>query len=136
MKRRLDYLCLQPTRQGQASFAHVNEILAGLVRRGWQTRLIEPPLPTPGRSDGIRRALVAALVQLRYWLRSRLRPAPFVYVRTHFLTFPSALVARATRAIVVQEMNGPIEDGYDAWPQLAATRPLDLLRVSQAAAVG
>jgi glycosyltransferase involved in cell wall biosynthesis len=117
-RRRLDYLCLQPTREGQASYAHVNEIVTGLRRRGWHVRLIEAPLPRPGASDGLRRALSAATVQLRYWFSVRFRPARVVYIRTHFLALPSALVARLAGSVVVQEMNGPIEDAYDAWPQL------------------
>ncbi len=118
MRKTLDYICMQPTRQGQASYAHVNEIVAGLRRRGWQVRLIEPPHPRPGQADGLRRAVAAAFTQLAYWLRCRFRPAPFVYIRSHFLTLPTALLARASGSIVVQENNGPAGDIYDAWPRL------------------
>ena len=118
MQRQLDYLCLQPTRQGQASHAHVNEIVAGLRHRGWEVRLIEPPLPGQRRADGIRRAIAATGVQIRYWAQCRFRPARFVYIRTHFLSLPTAFLARAAGALVVQEVNGPLEDTYDAWPQL------------------
>ena len=118
MQRQLDYLCLQPTRQGQASYAHVNEIVAGLRRRGWDVRLIEPPHPRRRRADGVRRAIAAVVVQAQYWARCRLQPAPFVYIRTHFLSLPTAFLARASGALVVQEVNGPLEDTYDAWPQL------------------
>jgi glycosyltransferase involved in cell wall biosynthesis len=118
MQKTLDYICMQPTRQGQASHAHVNEIVAGLRRRGWQVRLIEPSHPRPGRADGIRRAVAAASTQLAYGLRCRFRPAPFVYIRAHFLTLPSALLAKAAGSIVVQEVNGPTSDVFDAWPRL------------------
>lgn len=121
MSRKLDYLCLQPTRQGQASYAHVNEIVAGLRTRGWDVRLIEPPLPRPGRGDGLRRLLAAGTVQLSYWIRCRFRPAKFVYIRSHFLALPTALLARLAGSIVVQEMNGPTSDLFDSWP---AMRPL------------
>ena len=121
MRKTLDYICMQPTREGQASFAHVNEIVAGLRRRGWTVRLVEPVHPTPGRADGLRRALAAAASQLAYWVERRLRPAPFVYIRAHFLTLPTALLARLAGSIVVLEINGPAADTYDAWPQL---RPL------------
>jgi glycosyltransferase involved in cell wall biosynthesis len=121
MQKTLDYICMQPTRQGQASHAHVNEIVAGLRRRGWQVRLVEPPHPRPGRADGLRRAVAAAFAQLVYWFRCRFRPAPFVYIRSHFLTLPTALLARASGSIVIQEVNGPAGDIYDAWPRL---RPL------------
>jgi glycosyltransferase involved in cell wall biosynthesis len=127
LQKKLDYFCLQPTREGQASHAHVNEIVAGLRRRGWDVRLIEPPHPRPGRLDGARRAVALASLQLRYWVRCRFRPAPFVYIRSHFAALPTAALAKVAGAIVVQELNGPSGDAYDAWPQL---RRLDrLLRV-------
>jgi glycosyltransferase involved in cell wall biosynthesis len=124
MRRRLDYLCLQPTRAGQASFTHVNEIVAGLRRRGWEVRVVEVPQPRPGRADGIRRAIMAVATQVQYWARCRLRPAPFVYIRSHFAALPTAAFARAAGAIVVQEVNGPLDDAFDAWPQL---RPMQRL---------
>jgi glycosyltransferase involved in cell wall biosynthesis len=124
MRKKLDYLCLQPTRQGQASHAHVNEIVAGLRRRGWEVRLVEPPHPRPGRADGLRRAVAAATTQLTYWVRCGFRPAPFVYIRAHFLSLPTALLARAAGSIVVQEVNGPTDDAFDAWPQLWPLRRL------------
>lgn len=124
MRRELDYICMQPTRQGQASYAHVNEIVAGLRRRGWNVRLVEPTHPRPGRADGLRRALAAATSQLAYLARCRVRPAPFVYIRAHFLALPVAIVARLAGSVVVQEINGPATDTYDAWPQLRPLRGL------------
>ena len=124
IRRQLDYLCLQPTREGQASHAHVNEIVAGLRRRGWEVRLIEPPHPRPGRLDAPRRAVAVAALQLRYWLACRFHPAPFVYIRDHFAALPTAALARLAGSIVVQELNGSPEDAYDAWPQLRRLGPL------------
>ena len=124
MRKDLDYLCLQPTRQGQASYAHVNEIVAGLRRRGWRVRLVEPPLPRPGAGDGARRAVAGGLVQLRYWLVCAFRPARFVYIRSHFLALPTAILARMAGSIVIQEVNGPATDIFDAWPQLRRLRRL------------
>jgi len=122
MRRRLHYLCLQPTREGQASFAHVNEVVAGLRRRGWEVLLVEPKHPRPGRGDGVRRAIAAMTVQLRWAVHCRLRPAPFVYVRAHFLALPTATLARVAGSIVVQEVNGPLDDAFDSWPQLRRLR--------------
>jgi glycosyltransferase involved in cell wall biosynthesis len=123
VRRQLDYLCLQPTREGQASYAHVNEIVAGLRRRGWEVRLIEVPHPRDS-AGGISRAIAAAGTQIRYWAGCRLRPARFVYIRGHFAALPTAVLARAAGAIVVQEVNGPSEDTYDAWPRLRPFRRL------------
>jgi glycosyltransferase involved in cell wall biosynthesis len=124
VRKTLDYICMQPTRQGQASYAHVNEIVAGLRRRGWEVCLVEPPHPRPGRVDGLRRAVAAASTQFAYWARCRFRPARFVYIRAHFLTLPTALLAKAAGSIVVQEVNGHAADVFDAWPQL---RPVSRL---------
>jgi glycosyltransferase involved in cell wall biosynthesis len=120
----LDYLCLQPMRQGQASYAHVNEIVAGLRRRGWSVLLIQPPLPRAGRLDGFRRTWAVVAVQVRYWVRRRFRPARFLYVRTHFAALPTAALAKAAGVVVVQELNGPLEDAFDSWPQLRPFRRL------------
>lgn len=120
--RKLDYICMQPTRQGQASYAHAYEIVAGLRRRGWRVRMVEPAQPRPGAMDGARRALAAATSQLAYVASCRPRPASIVYVRTHFLSLPAAALARMAGSIVVQEINGPFEDGFDAWPALRRIR--------------
>ncbi len=124
MRTTIDYICMQPTRQGQASYAHVNEIVAGLRRRGWEVRLVEPPHPRPGRADGLRRLFAALATQAAYLFRCRFRPAHIVYVRSHFLTLPVALVARAAGSIVVHEVNGPATDAFDAWPWLRPLRRL------------
>jgi glycosyltransferase involved in cell wall biosynthesis len=116
--RRVDYLCLQPTKQGQASYAHVNEIVGGLRRRGWAVRLVETAQPRAGRLDGIRRALAAATIQVQYWVSCRFRTAPVVYIRFHFLSLPTAAVARMAGSTVIQEVNSGANDAYDMWPLL------------------
>jgi glycosyltransferase involved in cell wall biosynthesis len=63
-------------------------------------------------------------VQLRWAVQCRFRPAPFVYVRAHFLALPTAALARVAGSIVVQEMNGPLDDAFDSWPQLRRLRSL------------
>ena len=122
--RRLLYLSLQPTREGQASHAHVLEIITGLRRRGWSIRLVEPPAPTLGRLDALRRLLgiVEAHAQL---IVSILRDRPdAVYIRSHFAALPASLVLRLVGVRTVQELNGPIDDAYDAWPWLRRFRRL------------
>lgn len=113
-KPRLAYLCLQATREGQASYAHVHEIIAGLRRRGWEVMLFEPPYGKSGSLPGpIGRMLWFAIVQLRMF---RSRKPNIIYIRNHFASLPTGLWARLCRIPVVQEVNGPYEDLFIAWP--------------------
>jgi glycosyltransferase involved in cell wall biosynthesis len=84
--------------------------------------LIRVPLPRHGALDGLRRVVSTVSVQARYWVRIGFRPADVVYIRTHFASLPTALLARARHASVVQELNGPIEDSFDSWPALRRIR--------------
>lgn len=113
-EKHIAYLCLQATRQGQASHAHVHEIVAGLRRRGWTVRLFEPRHVGGGREPG-------AWVRLLEMLRAQLRllseaPAWPLYIRWHFASWPAAAWAALRRIPVVQEVNGSYEDLFLAWP--------------------
>lgn len=130
--RRLAYLCLQATTEGQASHAHVHEIIGGLKRRGWDVDLFEPayagspPPGAPGRLaefTRVQRRLVRALKDGGY---------DALYVRGHALAWPAARAARRLGVPVVQECNGPYEDFYMAWPPTRPLRPLiDLMTRTQ-----
>ncbi len=118
MTRRIAYLTLQATREGQAAHAHVNEIVNGLRELGWSVTLFEPEYG-PDASPGI----LARLLEFRRIQRnliSRLRDFDAVYIRAHFLALPTARSVRAAHIPVIQECNGPYEDLYAAWP---AARP-------------
>ena len=118
MKARLAYLCLQATRQGQASHAHVNEIVAGLERLGWTVELFEPRHGGGGFIDSVAGRLLGALgAQIR--LSRRLGAVDLLYVRTHPLALPTALVARLRRIPRIEEVNGPYGDIFVAYPWLA-----------------
>ena len=112
--KRLAYLCLQATREGQASHAHVHEIIKGLRKRGWAVDLFEPAYaglaPAP---DPVWRVLEFVRVQLALWGRKK---TDVLYVRLHFAGWPTALLARLRDIRVVQEVNGPYEDLFIAWP--------------------
>ncbi|MCL6442250.1 MAG: glycosyltransferase family 4 protein [Alicyclobacillus sp.] len=112
---KLVYLCLQATREGQASHAHVHEIVSGLARLGWDVRLFEPTYAGGSQDIGILKRLVEFItVQLRCcWA---LRNSQLLYVRHHFAALPSALIARIIGVPVVQEINGPYEDLFISWP--------------------
>lgn len=114
LSKRIAYLCLQVTREGQASHAHVHEIIAGLQRRGWIVKLYEPFYRSTEKLPGPVMRLVGFLfTQLRLWTSGR---PDILYVRWHFAVWPTALWALLGRIRVVQEVNGPYEDLFLAWP--------------------
>jgi hypothetical protein len=84
------YVCLQATIEGQASHAHVHEIIAGLRRRGWAVDLHQPGYAKGGQPPGVMGRLVQFLVVQLRMLR-RLRTADVVYVRWHFATIITAV---------------------------------------------
>lgn len=114
MSPRLAYLCLQVTREGQASHAHVHEIIKGLRKRGWEVELFEP---RPSSSAGIR-ALVSKMGEFIRTQRRLRRAGPFdvLYVRSHPLALPTSLWGRWRRLPTVQEVNGPYADLFVSYP--------------------
>ena len=114
---RLVYVCLQATRQGQASYAHVHEIIRGLEQRGWRVQLFEPSYVSSTHEPGpLRRLIDAARLQFR--ALPAILKADVVYVRAHFAALPASTWAGLRRVPVVQELNGPYDDMFIAWPQL------------------
>jgi glycosyltransferase involved in cell wall biosynthesis len=118
--RLLSYLCQQATRQGQASYAHVHEIIGGLSRRGWEVKLFQPGYTQRDRSPSL-------VIRLPEMVRAeidlvRAKPLPdVVYMRSHLC---SNIVARwcVRRCIpFVEEVNGSASDAGTAHPVL---RPL------------
>lgn len=113
--KKVNYLCLQATREGQASYAHVHEIINGLRSRGWQVELFEPAYASADVLPGCLIRLIEFLrVQVKLW--RKIQGRDILYIRAHFAAFPSALLARLLHFRVVQEVNGPYEDLFIAWP--------------------
>jgi len=111
---RVAYLCLQVTREGQASYAHVHEIIRGLQSRGWQAKLYEPRYCSLSRPAGLaERLLKFALTQLELWFSER---PDILYIRDHFATFPTAFWAHLRGVPLILEVNGLNEDLFIAWP--------------------
>jgi glycosyltransferase involved in cell wall biosynthesis len=114
--RRLIYVCLQQTVEGQASHAHVHEIIAGLTRRGWAVDLLEI------RADRSRPR--GRLYFLWHYLKPQLRlwreapRADAMYIRADALALPAFLWARRRGIPVIQEVNGPHSDRLVAKPWL------------------
>ena len=122
-KGRIHYLCLQATREGQASHAHVHEIIRGLRRRTWDVILFEPRYAADQRPVGIARKLLEFVaLQMRVW-SSRTRP-DLIYMRDHVGLLPSFLWARLRRIPVITEINGSYSDYTAAYPWMRAIRPL------------
>lgn len=112
--KRLAYLCLQATREGQASHAHVHEIIKGLQRRGWDVELFEPAYVSSTAPPGyLWRFWEFIRLQLKLWTSGKVN---VLYIRWHFATWLTALWARGRGVPVVQEVNGPYEDLFIAWP--------------------
>lgn len=108
---RLTYLSLQSTSQGQAAHAHVNEIVNGLRRRGWEVTLYQPAYE--GEPSKVGRLAHMLLIQVR----ALTGPRPdALYVRWHFASLLASWVAHHRRIAVVQEVNGSYSDVYVAWP--------------------
>lgn len=123
--KRLIYLSLQATKQGQASYAHVHEIIKGLRKRGWEVQLFEPTYSKSYHTPGPFVRLLAFIKVQFILLINLIKIKPdAIYIRNHFATFPTALVAKLLRKPVVQEVNGPYEDLFIAWPKTKMLAPL------------
>lgn len=119
MIRRVAYLCMQATLEGQASYAHVNEIIQGLRRRGVTVDLFEPYRSGPDDRPGTLRKVWRFLaVQAR--LIVRLRRYDALYVRGHFAAALGIWAAKLLRVPQVHEVNGPYGDLEVMYPW---TRP-------------
>ena len=121
---RVQYLCLQPTREGQGSHAHVWGLVGGLERRGWTVEVHQPSLDTGGRGLAGR---ILPMLTAQVALMRATRRGDVLYVRMHPLAAPllwvntmAALWGRKARAVV--EVNGPEDDWVAAWPVLGRVR--------------
>ncbi|MEK9672145.1 MAG: glycosyltransferase family 4 protein [Rhodospirillaceae bacterium] len=107
--KRLLYLALEAPREGQASYAHIHEIIAGLERRGWAVTLFAPSYSDKWKRPSLPFRLIEYLC-LQWRVMRAFEEGERVYVRCHFLAFPAALWARLRGAPIVHEINGPYED--------------------------
>lgn len=109
---RLKYVCLQTTREGQASHAHVHGIVSGLRNTGWRVDLVQP---TPRiRAGALRRAFNSLTFGL---MAGRLLDgADMVYVRDHPLALPFLRAAHARGIPTVLELNGMYDELFIQYP--------------------
>lgn len=114
------YLCLQVTKEGQASYAHVHEIIAGLRELGHTVTLYEP---RHLKSYGPLRRMYEFL-RTQWRMQREAASADVIYCRAHFAAIMTSLWARIKHIPIVQEVNGPYEDLFIAWPSTRHLRPL------------
>lgn len=112
--KNIAYLSLQSTREGTAGYAHVHEIVRGLRSRGWQIDLFEPSYHGNRNATFIQRITQFFCVQLKLW--SVLKHVRLVYFRSHVALLPSVLLCWLKNVPYIQEINGPYEDLFIAWP--------------------
>lgn len=125
---KLVYLTLEAPREGQASYVHVHEIIEGLRRQDVGVTLYEPSYTHRPASPALMvRLLLAIWLQVKLWCQwSR---GSVLYVRGHYLAYPSAVIARMLGIPVIQEINGRYEDVFVTYPQLAVVKwPLIFLQ--------
>jgi glycosyltransferase involved in cell wall biosynthesis len=117
------YFALDLPHKGQASYVHINEIVANLRALGWRVDLFTP---RPSSPDRPRSAIAKALEYVRtMWSAIKaLESHDALYVRAHALAWPVAIAARMKRRVVVQEINGTELDLIVSRPWLASLRPL------------
>ncbi len=116
-ERRLAYLCLQATREGQASFAHVHEIIAGLRKRNWHVDLFAASYEhSTNEPSGIRK--LSAFLWVQFKLMHALQHTRYdaLYVRHHPFDALSIRAAKRLKIPLIVEVNGSYDDLYVAFP--------------------
>jgi len=119
------YLTLEAPREGQASYVHVHEIIAGLQRQNVDVILYQPFYTNKKKSPHLLlRVFYALLLQLRLWLNWP--RGAVIYVRAHYLAYPTALIAKIFNITIIHEVNGTYGDVFVSHPSL---RPFEKLLV-------
>lgn len=119
----LAYLTLEAPREGQASFAHVNEIVNSLTRLGWRVDLYQPHYHSVWERPGVF-GRICTYLALQVCLAMRLGRYDLLYVRAHFMAVPVAAVCAVWKKPVVHEVNGPYGDIFVTYPWLQRFRTL------------
>lgn len=112
---KIGYLCLQATREGQASHAHVHEIINGLENLEIQVDLYEPKYTSREVLPGaFGRFYGCILTQIK--LIISIKDYDLIYIRAHYLSFITTVFSKIFKRKTILEINGPINDGDDIWP--------------------
>jgi glycosyltransferase involved in cell wall biosynthesis len=112
---RIAYYCLETPREGQASFSHSKEMVAGLKDQG-----VAVDYYAPDHEDGWQRPRLWYRVLICLWLQLKTMPAlakcDAVYVRSHPLAFPVSLYCKLRGIPTIQEVNGTTQDVFIVYP--------------------
>jgi glycosyltransferase involved in cell wall biosynthesis len=110
---------MQTVSEGTAAFAHVHEIIKGLMSQGFAVRLYAP------QTDPVS---TSAFTRLVNFVRLNLQSiadtsADVFYIRWHFAANPVCLWASRSRPVIL-ELNGTHEDLFQAWPATRGAAPI------------
>lgn len=113
-KQEIFYLCLEPVREGHASYTHVIEIIQGLEKFGWKIKLFNPSYDDKQLPCLWTR--IFAMLRTQWRLIHFNRRPSLIYIRCHPFSFIIALWAKWKGIRVFQEVNGSYEDLFISWP--------------------
>lgn len=116
-KDKVLYLCLQVTKEGQASHAHVHEIIKGLRNEGWNVDLKEPRYVKKSVSPRSIGRLIE-FVRLQLAIIPSIRRCNLLYIRGHVATILTIILAKVFSKPYVYEVNGSYESIYISYPYL------------------
>ena len=111
------YLSIEAPREGQASYVHVHEIINGLRLQDVEVTLYEPAYTKKSKSPNlVSRVFYAILLQTKLWLNWK--RGSVLYVRGHYLAYPSAVIAKIFNIPILHEINGTYGDVFVSHPSL------------------
>jgi glycosyltransferase involved in cell wall biosynthesis len=117
MTMKLTYLSCEAPMVGSASHTHIHEIIKGFEKRGWDVKLYYPSYADQQTKPNLFLRLLECLrIQLR--LCMEWRKGSVIYVRAHYLAFPTSVMAKICGIPIFHEINGPYEDTLVTYPPL------------------
>jgi len=123
MEFNIAYLCLQATREGQASHAHVHEIINGLRKCKCHITLFEPSYAKDFSKPRWYRKLFSFII-LQLNLCHLIDRFNLLYVRMHPFAFLSIILSKIYKIPLIIEVNGIMEELYFSFPYLRIFFPL------------